>query len=548
MDFLSSLAATADWLNPAIGALLDHFRDAGVPLHLSVAIVAAAAVLLLTLIAWGAVAWTRIHRLRRLVRSCGRAAEFRRNFPRVDQHLSASMFGGAWAEYRECLEESEDAILYPRRPDDYLGLHALDSRSFPTRFFAAAHGYFTGIGLLLTFVGLVAALKFAAAGVASPDLAVAKEALNALLAAASFKFITSIAGLGSSLVLSAAARCTTYMVESGAQGLAGDLERAMAPIFTECLAYDQLDATRAQLQQLEKIGAALAAPVAPRAATEGADAAHHGALQHILANFLIEMRASTGTEMKQLATRLSDVGDAIGHMQSHIGQSGRGFADQINLAASRLLTAATTLQESVDSRVDRVGARIDGLAASFARGEALFSAAAEKAAAGLVGGFAQVDESLRAQISGMRDVVALLDRARQGLDTSATAWTRCAAPVAASVEASRQIAAELGQVANRVGTAQRDMAEMAKAVAQLSDRVGTVWDNYRSRFEKVDDELQAVFERLQGGTRAFGEEVMDFVGKLDTSLANGMQAFSLGTEELREVVQTLVVGVDAKAA
>ena len=41
---------------------------------------------------------------------------------------------------------------------------------------------------------------------------------------------------------------------------------------------------------------------------------------------------------------------------------------------------------------------------------------------------------------------------------------------------------------------------------------------------------------------------MDFVGKLDTSLANGMQAFSLGTEELREVVQTLVVGVDAKAA
>ena len=369
-------------------------------------------------------------------------------------------------------EESEDAILYPRRPDDYLGLHALDSRSFPARFFAAAHGYFIGIGLLLTFVGLVAALKFAAAGVASPDLAVAKEALNALLAAASFKFMTSIAGLGSSLVLSAAARCTTYLVESGAQGLAGDLERAMAPIFTECLAYDQLDATRAQLQQLEKIGAALAAPVAPRAATEGADAAHHEALQHILANFLIEMRASTGTEMKQLATRLSDVGDAIGHMQSHIGQSGQGFADQINLAASRLLTAATTLQESVDSRVDRVGARIDALAASFARGEALFSAAAEKAAAGLVGGFAQVDESLRSQISGMRDVVALLDRARQGLDTSAAAWTRCAAPVAASVDASRQIAAELGQVANRVGTAQRDMAEMAKAVAQLSDRVG----------------------------------------------------------------------------
>ena len=149
----------------------------------------------------------------------------------------------------------------------------------------------------------------------------------------------------------------------------------------------------------------------------------------------------------------------------------------------------------------------------------------------------------------MRDIVASLDGARQALDDerryldgvhdAGGGLGRCLA--ARSRPSS-------GKVADRVGTAQRDMAEMAKAVAQLSEQVGTVWDNYRTRFEKVDDELQAVFERLQGGTRAFGEDVMDFVGKLDTSLANGMQAFSLGTEELREVAQLLVVGVDAKAA
>jgi hypothetical protein len=85
-------------------------------------------------------------------------------------------------------------------------------------------------------------------------------------------------------------------------------------------------------------------------------------------------------------------------------------------------------------------------------------------------------------------------------------------------------------------------------VTHLSERIGIVWDNYRSRFEKVDDDLQTTFERLQGGTRAFGEEVMDFVGKLDASLANGMQAFSLGTEELREVAQMFVTNGTAKAA
>jgi hypothetical protein len=545
MELLISLASGTDRLDLAIGGLLDHFRDGRVPLNLSVAIVAAAGVLLAVLVVWGAVAWVRIRGLRRLVRACGRAAEFRQNFARVDESLSASMFGGAWSEYRECLKESEDSVLYPRRPDEYLGLHAIASRSFPARFFAAAHGYFIGIGLLLTFVGLVAALKFAAGGVASSDLAVAKEALNALLAAASFKFMTSIAGLGCSLVLSVASRSTTYLVESAAQGLAGDLERAMTPIFAECLAYDQLAATQAQVQLLAKL--ATPGVGVPSVATAGADSAHHAALQKILTSFLAEMRGSAGTEMKQLTTKLSAVGDAIGSMQSHIGHSGEHFAEQLGLAASRLLTAATTLQDSLDGRVAQVGARIDSLGTTFARSESLFSAAAEKAAGGLLGSFRELDAGVRSQIGSMQDIVASLDRARQVLDASAATWMRSAAPVVASVDASRQITTELGQVADRVGTAQRDMAEMAKALAQLSEKVGTVWNNYSNRFERVDDDLGAVFERLQSGTRAFGDEFMSFISKLDSSLANGMQAFSLGTEELREVVQMLVINANINA-
>ena len=540
MDLLISLASGTDRLDLAIGGLLDHFRDARVPLHLSVAIVAAAAVLLAVLVAWGSVAWIRIRGLRRLVQGCGRAAEFRQNFAEIDARLAASIFAGAWSEYRECLKETEDSVLYPRRPDEYLGLHAIASRSFPARFFAAAHGYFIGIGLLLTFVGLVAALKFAAGGVASSDLAVAKEALNALLAAASFKFMTSIAGLGCSLVLSVASRSTSYLVESAAQGLAGDLERAMTPIFTECLAYDQLAATQAQLQLLTKLGTALAVPAAPRVAAAGADNAPHEALQQVLTNFLAEMRGSAGSEMKQLTTKLSSVADAIGQMQSHIGHSGEHFAEQLGLAASRLLSAATSLQHSVDGRIDALGA-------SFARGENLVSAAAEKAASGVLGSFKEFDAGLRSQIGSMHDIVGALDRARQVLDASAATWMQSAAPVVASVDASRQITAELGQVADRVGTAQRDMAEMAKAIAQLAEKVGVVWNNYSSRFERVDDDLGAVFERLQSGTRAFGDEFMNFIGKLDSSLANGMQAFSLGTEELREVVQMLVINANINA-
>jgi hypothetical protein len=42
--------------------------------------------------------------------------------------------------------------------------------------------------------------------------------------------------------------------------------------------------------------------------------------------------------------------------------------------------------------------------------------------------------------------------------------------------------------------------------------------------------------------------VMEFVGSLDANLATGLQALSVGTEELREVAETLLASVARKAA
>lgn len=585
MDLFIALGAAIDRLDPDITLFLDHFSDGHMPLRLSLAIIAVALVLLAVLIGWGASAWLRIARLQRALRALGSGADFARNFRRIDSALGHSIFAAAWTDYRESLKQADGRVLYTRRPDEYLGLPAIPSAAFPARFFAAAHGYFVGVGLLFTFIGLVAALKFAAAGVTSTDVAVAKEALNGLLSAASFKFMTSIAGLGCSLMLSVAARSMTYAIEAAAHKLSAELERNMAPIFGEALAYDQLAATREQTALLGKIGAGLGSVSTGAAPVPGIDAAAaQDGLKRVLGEFLAEMRGSAGIEMKHLAGKLSDIGTAIAQMQTHIGVSGQAFADRVSLAASNLVGASATLGEDVEARVQKIAERIDALGESFARGEAMFADAAEKASRGMldslksagdeaargvgqatkallltadelagrlggvIGGIDQVNGGLRDQSESMRAIVASLDGARRALDDSAESWTQSAAPIVASVEQSREVAGELRAVADRVGAAQRDMTEMGRAVAQLSEKASSVWDNYRSRFEKVDSELEAVFERLQGGTRAFGKEVMDFVGKLDKSLAEGMQALSVGTEELREVAEMLAGDAKKKAA
>lgn len=66
--------------------------------------------------------------------------------------------------------------------------------------------YYTTIGLILTFVGLVVALYFAAKGFQSGDMAVARSAIVQLLDASAFKFLTSVAALIGALMISVAHR------------------------------------------------------------------------------------------------------------------------------------------------------------------------------------------------------------------------------------------------------------------------------------------------------------------------------------------------------
>jgi hypothetical protein len=63
-------------------------------------------------------------------------------------------------------------------------------------------GYFTSLGLIFTFVGLVVALYFAAKGFRSGNIEDAKASIIQLLNAASFKFLTSVAALISALMAS----------------------------------------------------------------------------------------------------------------------------------------------------------------------------------------------------------------------------------------------------------------------------------------------------------------------------------------------------------
>lgn len=105
-------------------------------------------------------------------------------------------------------------------------VNARDWRSHGAQrdFYSALPGYFTSVGLLLTFIGLVAALHFAARGFESGSAEQAKTAILQLLSASSFKFLTSIAALAGAIMISVSVRLLDAYVRREAAHTAEAIE------------------------------------------------------------------------------------------------------------------------------------------------------------------------------------------------------------------------------------------------------------------------------------------------------------------------------------
>lgn len=88
----------------------------------------------------------------------------------------------------------------------------------------ALPSYFTSIGLIFTFVGLVVALYFAARGFRSGDIEEARGAILQLLNAASFKFLTSVAALTGALLISLVGRWGLSRLRQDAEATVGTIE------------------------------------------------------------------------------------------------------------------------------------------------------------------------------------------------------------------------------------------------------------------------------------------------------------------------------------
>lgn len=142
-------------------------------------------------------------------------------------------FHESWRLFAATLVPGPDGLIRSQFPPSrYFNMRMLQNQGMRIRFFLGLPNDFVGLGLVFTFLGLVAGLYFASQSMMSEELAVARAALTQLLHAATFKFLTSIVGISISLVMSAAQRLMLERLQASLDDIQFRIEAMLPPVLS----------------------------------------------------------------------------------------------------------------------------------------------------------------------------------------------------------------------------------------------------------------------------------------------------------------------------
>jgi hypothetical protein len=504
-------------------------------------------------------------RLRRLIgapvdRQAFAAAYDNEIYPRLIRH---PLIGHAWKEFDETLlkgsRTSDGIIGNTIRPQAFINYGVFRERLTGLKMLGSISGYFVGMGLLLTFVGIVLALHKAGESVSAQNIETMQKAMQELLQIASFKFSTSIAGLGISILFAIVAKLIVISLESGTAKFCDTAEHQMRYVAPQSLAVEMNVQSKEQLDQLKEINSdryfsRLADSVSPLieqamaqammpvtsqigAAIDRLATTSQSGVGDLIKQFSESVQGGAGTELKQLGDTLRDMQQSLVQTQSALHGTGEDFTRRISDAAdnlNRLVTeAGSRLGDGAEASRLALRDVVETLRATFERAngqvDAELGAAASGAASKVEAAMDNVLERLEGQVGGLvASMQSFQQSSVEGIEATRQHITRAqsdAAEVIASAGSETAKALQVGliealdringeferfehamrsgasayvQQASAIGDATSHTRKTADALAQISDTVRTA----SAPLLQSSERIQQATTELATSTRA----------------------------------------------
>jgi ABC-type transporter Mla subunit MlaD len=446
----------------------------------------------------------------------------------------------------------KETILMPQDISEHLTEAKIVGPAINLRFYQSLPNMLVGLGLFFTFIGLVMALYFASQGVAAPNVEDAQKALKNLLDAATFKFLTSLAGLLSSLVFSWREKAVLHAVTGKIERLTLDLESAFTRTSLETLAYqrnielqkhdavlrEQLEEARQQTAQLKRfetdfavsIANALDSRLSPRfehlAITLGQaieqlslkiGSVNEDALKTMIEDFRKTLTEGAGAEIGKMS-------EVITKLASTLESTGTGLQEKLQGAGEGISVGAKQLEDVLGNlKTDMVG--LEDVVRRAAENAGQTTSLLERNVKDL----SSLHDSLGQTLSGLNGVGSTIDETARTLDSS----------IKGLIHSQETTAEEVHQMLETVKSALTSIDQSGQQVQAISEALESSWASYHGRFESVDEELEKVFDSLRDGLDNYTEKIKSFHGELDKQLGAALQNLGALVQELSDTADEL---------
>ena len=306
---------------------------------------------------------------------------FSENYNKIDQDLtSIKKLNNAWDEFTETLllpRSNQDGSIIvcanTERPHDFF---TLDQLHMGPGFTKSLPNIFIGIGLSLTFLGLIAALSQAviainsAAESANQTIDVQK-AITQLLMASSAKFYASLFALFSSIILTIQIKWTTATLNSQLNKLSILIERGVKFQTLESLSLEANEILNNQLGQLQTFNTDLAMkigdqlretfqPLVAKIEGIGGDLTESNLenMKNISQGIAEGIQGATKDSMAGVAEKLDSVSDKLEGLGTILSSSLDNFDSEFKVVLEQL---KNSLQESTENVAADIGSAFDGM-------------------------------------------------------------------------------------------------------------------------------------------------------------------------------------------
>ncbi|MDA8827245.1 hypothetical protein N9N82_07810 [Luminiphilus sp.] len=462
---------------------------------------------------------------------------------------SIPRFGEAWSEFCETLippKRKSDNSLVPAantvRPHVYFNTTDL---SVGPRFANVWPNIFVGIGLTITFLGLISALTEASTsmGEVAGDSLKVQNVVQNLLNVASAKFYASLVALFVSVILTLLLRFITTNISKHLHGFNRRIETGVRFLSQESLSARANELIEEQLEQLKTFNTDLAIKVGEK-------------VTEAIAPVLNDIREGNEASRKELADGFSGLGDRVSESMS------AGTLD----AMSRVAESLEAVSSKLDSLGDVLTNSLSGFDEQLKQSMSGLSEALKQTMSGVSQG---LNEALGDMAPQIKDSMSSITEVMDGLQNKISDY---AANGATQVgDSIKQATAEAGGVISQAGSdfsnafnaatsgllsnlesLADNLSTLDKNLIDLPEKLGTVGASLSAAASSITT-ASTQFSSSASGMKSVIEPLAQFASEnrqalqvLSDGLQTSSSAVEIASTKIQESVSTLNQSVEER--